>query len=239
MRVQRLPLALGAVAVLGVVATDCSKSGGGGNPTGPPAGQALVRFVHAVGDAHAYDFWVNHTETISGLVYLKGTAYSNVDTNSASLIQVTPKADSANVAIAATYPLTDGHTFTFYVVGPSASMSTLFTSDSNTAPAGTFIKLRVVHVAPSSPSLDVYITPIGATLPATPTIAALPFKTPSTYQLVAPGDWEVRLTTAGNTTVAVDDTLLGLANGAVRTVVAMDNLGGGLPLHAINLPDAR
>jgi hypothetical protein len=238
MRVRKVPLALGTVAVLAVVATNCNNSKGGG-PTGLPPGTSLVRFVHAVADAKAFDFYANDSLAVPGLVYFKGTAYVSVDSNSAMPIKVTPLIDTTSVLINTTEPVTVGHTFTFYAVGPSASISTLFTSDSNTAPTTTAIKLRVVHVAPSVASLDVYISPLGSARPATPTIAGLLFKTPSAYQLVAPGDYEVRLTVAGDTVVAVDDTLAGLTNGAVRTIVAMDSTGGGLPIKAINLPDAR
>ncbi|GEM_PF-2205999 len=244
MRGRSVPLALGVAAVFAVGSTSCSSSGGGGGgggggPTQPPAGKALLRFVHAVADARAFDFYAENSKAISGLVFLKGTSYIVEDTSSAAPIQVTPKGDSTHVLINTTVTITPNHTFTFYAVGPAANITTLFTSDSNTAPVTTAIKLRFVNVAPSGGALDVYASAVGDTLPTTPLIGGLQFKAASVYQLLAPGSWEIRMTQAGSRTVAVDDTLNSLNNGAVRTVVVMDNLGGGLPLHAINLPDAR
>jgi trimeric autotransporter adhesin len=245
MRARKLSLALGAVSVLVVAATNCSNSNSksGGGPTGPggglPPGTSLVRFVHAVAKGRAYDFYTNDSLAVSGLVYLKATGYIQVDSNSALPIKVTPKGDSTTVLINTTEPVTVGHTFTFYAVGPAGSAATLFTSDSNTAPLATAIKLRFVNVAPTMPSIDVYMSPLGTPRSITPTISGVAFKVPSAYQHVAPGSWEVWLTPAGDTTVAVDDTLASLANGAVRTVVAMDTTGGGLPLQSIVLPDAR
>jgi hypothetical protein len=236
-------LALGAAAVF-VIATGCSTShsgsAGGTGPTSPPPNQALLRFIHAVADARAFDYYVNGSKVIDGLVFLKGTAYQVVDSGS-SHIQVLPKGDTAvaDVVLDTTVSITPNHTYSFYAVGPKATISSLFTPDSNTAPANGDIKLRIVHVAPSAGSVDVYVTPLGDTLPDNPTVAAQAFETASLYQLEAPGDWEIRITTAGSRTVAIDDTLSGLTAGAVRTAVAMDNLNGGLPLHAINLPDAR
>jgi len=243
MRVRMSSLALGAAAGAAIV-TGCSTShsGSASNPiTTPPANQALLRFIHGVADSRALDVYVNGSKVIGGLVYLKGTAYEVVDSGSAK-IQWLPLGDTAyaDIVLDTTVEISPNHTFSFYAVGPKATISPLFTPDSNTAPKNGDIKLRVVNVAPGAAgAVDVYITPLGDSLPATPTIAALPFKTASLYQLETPGDWEIRITAPDSTTVMVDDTLSGLAGGAVRTAVVMDNLGGGLPLHAINLPDSH
>jgi hypothetical protein len=235
-------LALGAAAGI-VIAVGCSTShsGSGSNPiTTPPANQALLRFVHGIADARAMDVWVNGAKVIPGLVYLKGTSYEVVDSGLAR-VEWIPKDDTvgADVVLDTTVEISPNHTFSFYAVGPKAGITPLYTPDSNTAPKNGDIKLRVVHIAPGAAgALDVYVTTLGDSLPAAPTIAGLGFKTASLYQLETPGDYEIRITLAGSRTVAVDDTLSGLTAGAVRTAVVMDNLGGGQPLHAINLPDA-
>ena len=84
----------------------------------------------------------------------------------------------------------------------------LFVDDPGNAPAAGNVKVRVVHGAPGVPTVDIYVTAPGASLPATPTIPGL------AYTAVAPesgspaleitgGSYEIRATVTGDQTRAV------------------------------------
>ena len=119
-----------------------------------------------------------------------------------------------------------------------ASIEPLVLADDNTAPASGKVKVRIVHGAPSAPAVDVYVTAPGASLTsATPTLSKVPFKGVSAYLPVDAGSYQVRVTVAGTKTVAIDSGKVDLAAGQIRTIVAVDNAGGGSPFGAVILAD--
>lgn len=84
----------------------------------------------------------------------------------------------------------------------------MLVDDPGNTPAAGNVKVRVVHGAPGVPTVDIYVTAPGATLPAAPTIAGLAYTAiapaSGTKALeVAGGNYEIRATVAGDQTKAV------------------------------------
>ena len=106
-------------------------------------------------------------------------------------------------------------------------------------------KLRVVHLAASAPSLDIwrtqpdYQTPITIQFPH-------PYGVASPYVQSTPGTWEVRVSRgsglpdgrplAGGWDRALARLTVTVPAGQARTVVALDAPGGALRLEAIDQP---
>ena len=55
--------------------------------------------------------------------------------------------------------------------------------------------------------------------------------------LAPAGSYQIRVTPTGSRTVAIDSGTVALTAGQIRTVVAVDNSGGGSPFGAIILKD--
>jgi hypothetical protein len=131
---------------------------------------------------------------------------------------------------------TTPHWYSLLVLGRIDSLRSLILVDSATAPADSF-RLRFVNGSPTSPSVDVYVQPMGGSMPAQPTFAAISFDSATAYLPEQPGSFEVVVTAAGSKTIVLDDTLATVSGAAVRTVIALDHAGGGAPLTAVNLPN--
>ena len=117
-------------------------------------------------------------------------------------------------------------------------VSILLLEDSNAEPVAGQVKLRVVHAAPGAPAVDVYVTtPFEALDAKNPVLSNVPFKVSSDYLAVPIQMYQARVAVAGTKTVAIDSHRIATWGGMIRTVVAVDNRGGGAPFDVILLPD--
>ena len=111
-------------------------------------------------------------------------------------------------------------------------------TDNNAAPDSGKVKVRVVHGSPSAGPVDIYVTaPGGDISTVSPTVSNLAFKSATDYLSVAAGSYEVFVTPTGTKTVAIDTGAINLTAGQIRTAVALDAPGGGVPLSVILLDD--
>jgi hypothetical protein len=136
--------------------------------------------------------------------------------------------------INATVSLSRNKYYTVLAVDKVASISPLVLTDDNTPPASGQIKLRLVHASPTAGRVDIYVEAPGTDITGiSPTLTNVPFKAASDYLAVAAGSYEVYITPTGTKTVALDSGSLALSAGQIRTAVALDAPGGGIPLIAI------
>jgi hypothetical protein len=80
--------------------------------------------------------------------------------------------------------------------------------------------IRVVHASPDAPAVSVYVNDDFAT----PFLADVPFPAASGYIGVPGGEYNIKVTPAGNIGVIVIDADLELVAGAETTVIAVDEL---------------
>ena len=224
------PLALGAAAVLAVSVAGCNL--GTANKT-----TGLVRFVHAVSNGGPFDFYANKTRDVNGLEFQNATSYFVVDSGQAIPFAIT-KINDTTPLVTTTESVVAAHTYTLMAADSMSGLTPLFISDSNTAPVSDAVKLRVIHAAPSFRSADIYIMLQGSALPASPILSAFLFEQVSQYELKSPGSYYVVATAPGDpNTIAAVDTLSGLGDGTVRTIILLDSKKGGLPLKTITVDD--
>jgi hypothetical protein len=89
------------------------------------------------------------------------------------------------------------------------------------------MKLRVVNASPDVGNLDVYVVSPGKNLQGvSPTVSNLGFQSASSYQSLAPGNYEIYFTAANQKTVLIDSGAQIFRAGQIRTVVALDTTGG-------------
>ncbi|HKX12520.1 MAG TPA: DUF4397 domain-containing protein [bacterium] len=128
--------------------------------------------------------------------------------------------------------------YTLIALGSAASLAPLLLTDDNTIDQESTAKLRFVHASPSVGALDFYVTTVGADLAGiNPLLSDLAFGEVSEYLIVGPNTYQIRATLTGTKTVAIDSGNFVLSASQVRTGVAVDKSGGGLPPSIVFLPD--
>lgn len=217
---------LSLAALVAMFATGC----------GDDKAQARLRIVHDSPDAPNVDVLVNGKTVATNVPYKADSGYLKV-TAAATEIKVRPTGTTTDV-IDAKVTLAKKTDYTVLATNLVASIEPLVLTDDNTAPASGKVKVRLVHGAPSAPPVDIYVTAPGADITAaTPTLSNVPFKAASAYLAVDAGSYEIRVVPTGTKTVVIDSGTVALAAGQIRTVIAVDNVGGGAPFGAIVLND--
>lgn len=204
--------------------------------TGPAAGEARVRVVHASPDAPSVDVLVDNAQVLAGVPYLAASDYLAVSAGNRNL--KVNAAGTATTVIDANVGLTNGVDYTVIASDLVASIAPIVLQDDNSAPAAGNVKVRAIHGAPSAPAVDIYVTAPGADLAnETPTLANVAFGDVADYIEAPAGSYQVRVTPVGDKTVVIDSGTLALASGQVRTAIAVDVAGGGAPFDLLLLPD--
>jgi hypothetical protein len=224
-RLTRTPLTAALLAVLPLAACDDD------DPVTPPAAAARLKVVHAVADAPPVDVRVDDgAPAVTALAFAQSTpTYLSVPSGERRL-RVNPTGTQTSVidARATLAPDADVTVVATGRVAGGAAIQPLVLADTNTAPAAGQVRVRVVHAAATVGNVDVYVSAPGAALPATPTLASVPFRGASNYLAVPAGAYQVRVTPAGQRgTVAIDVTTPPLPAGLVAKAIAVDGRAAG------------
>lgn len=202
---------------------------------------ARVRIVHASPDAPAVDIFVNGGKVLENLPFREYSEYLSLPAGTYNVeIKVT---GTDTLVKQLSVPVQAGKDYTAIAVGYAGAGKTpgfdvMLLEDDNSAPADGRIKIRVAHTAPGAPAVDVYVTTPFETLDGKqPVLTNVPFKAASGYLSVPIGMYQARVVVAGTRTIAIDSHRLVTWGGMIRTIIAVDNRGGGAPFDLILLPD--
>jgi len=199
-----------------------------------------VRVVHASPDAPAVDIYVNGGKVLENLPFREYSEYLALPAGNYNVdIKVTGTNTSVKMV---PISVANGQDYTAmavgYAGGKQPGFDVLWLEDDNSLPTGNGVKIRVIHAAPGAPAVDVYATtPFEALMGKTPVLSNVPFKAASGYLQVPPGTYQARVAVAGTQTIAIDSGRLVTWNNMIRTVVAVDHVGGGGPFELIILGD--
>jgi hypothetical protein len=226
---------LSLLLAAGALTAACGDDNGN---TGPGAGSARVRVVHASPDAPNVDVRVDNAVALSNVPYLGVSDYLTVPAGSRNL--KVNAAGTATTVIDADAPLTDGRDYTVIASGLVSAIAPIVLQDDNTPPAAGSVRIRAIHGAPSAPAVDIYVTAPGADLAAaTPALTDVVFGEVADYLEAPAGSYQVRVTPTGSKTVVIDSGALTLTSGQVRTAIAVDAAGGGAPFGLLLLEDVN
>jgi hypothetical protein len=201
-----------------------------------PSTTARLRAVHLSPDAPNVDILVNGNQVASDVAYEENTGYLTVPSGTTDIV-VQPVGTNVNV-IDASPDLDENTDYTVLAANFVAEIEPILLTDDNAAPTAGNVKVRIVHGAPSAPAVDVYVTAPGADLAtATPTLTNVSFGVASGYLSVPAGNYEIRVTPTGTKDVVIDSGSVPLVAGQIRTVIATDAPGAGVPFGAIILAD--
>ncbi|MCC6930458.1 MAG: DUF4397 domain-containing protein [Gemmatimonadaceae bacterium] len=198
-----------------------------------PDAVASIRFLHASQGRAAVDFRADGTTEDGGRSY--GAAWSNSVVLEAGARTLSARLAGATTDIASTAAsLVNSASYSAILAKRPTGDSLLVLADTAATPADTKAFVRILNVAPTAASVDVYITAANADLATTtPNATAIDFLKRSPYLEVTAAAQRVRLTTAGTKSVVLDVNTLALPNRSVRSIAVLEATAGGAPLQGI------
>ena len=204
--------------------------GTGGTLT--PSEVSALRLYNASPDSPPVDIFLRGGQVAQGLAYAHGMFYIYVNPGTNQLLEVRDNVTDA-VLLDYTTSLTNGTAYTFAMAGLSGSrQGVLFTDDTSAAAAGNF-KVRLLHLAPLGPAMDLYITDPSTDLnTVTPVATGITYTNASAYVAAPIGTKLIQLTQSGTTTVLCTAGPIDFTTGQSVTmffVGAAGAAGGGAP----------
>ena len=213
-----LPLTL-FLAALSFFATSC----GSGS-------QSQIRVVHAISDGPAFDVDINGTKIFTNIgfdSFQPSSGYTKAASGSVTIAVL--DTGTTTQVFSSTGSLSGSAQYTVVLSGFNANPNAAVIRDTNTAPASGNVEFRIIDASPSGPaSVDVYIVPPGTDITnVIPQISGLGSSTQaSSYASLTAATYAVIVTASGNKTPLVNQNYT-LVSGQIRTLVLVDNLGGG------------
>lgn len=214
-----------AAAVLALAACDSSD-----DPvvnSAPLPATASVQVLHASSDAPAVNVLVNGSSLLSDVDYKQGSARLQVDPGTYT-IQVDGITPDGDVTVIGPVDLTFNADTVYTVaavgkVGDGSIEAVVLDQPRTPVPAGS-ARAFVLHGASEAPAVDVYVTTPGADLAATAPLGSFAYKESLGPVEVAAGDYQIRVTLAGDAaTVVYDSGTIALADGDDLLLSAVNN----------------
>jgi len=239
---KALPLTL-ALAALSIFATSCGSSS-----------QSQVRVVHAIPDAPPLDVDINGTKITTAPLAFGGfqpaSGYTKVSSGSVT-IQAFDTGTTINPIFGTngvTASLSGSSQYTIVLAGfltgtGTNALAALQITDNNTAPSSGNVEFRIINASPSvvpGGTVDVYIVPPGTDINQVnpPTIQGLAYQQASNpYTSLAAATYSVIVTSSGTKQEIIFPQDYTLVAGQIRTLVLVDNAGGGNPPSWLELVD--
>ncbi len=233
---RKILVALGAMAVIAGCDSDSGNRVQPNPPPPPPVETFNLQVLHASPDAPAVNVLADGTEVISGLDYKSGTEALELEVGTYS-IEVEGILPGGNATVIGPVDLTFDANLTYTIVAANdvANIEPVVVSQDRAAPAAGNAKLFVIHGAAAAPAVDVYVTAPGADLTASAPVGSFAFGGTIGPAEVAAGDYQVRVTVAGDATAVVFDTgtiPLNDQDDLVLTAVA-NTAGGASPISLV------
>jgi Domain of unknown function (DUF4397) len=229
-----------AISALGLAACGSSSNNkGNGNNPPPAAEMSAVQVLHGSPDAPAVNVYVDGAAAITELDYKQGSAKTALDagTHEIRVDGILPGGDAAVIG-PVDIDFAADTIYTIAAVNDVASIEPVVISQPDTPVSAGSARLFVLHGAAAAPEVDVYATTPGADLEASSPIGTFAFTETIGPAEVAAGDYQVRVTLAGDPkTVVYDSGTVTLNDGDDLTIAALPNTSGGaapISLVALN-----
>ncbi len=215
-----------AVAALGLSACDSSNDG---TPVTPPTPTFDLQVLHASPDAPPVDIVVNGSAALQNVDYKQGSGRFQFDEGSLN-IAVEGILPSGNAPVIGPVDLSfvGNNIYTVVALDEVANIAPVIIEQPRTPVTTGSARLNVLHAAAAAPQVDVYVTTPGADLAASPVVGTFSFTESIGPAEVTAGDYQIRVTPAGDpTTVVFDSGTITLADGNDLFVAAVPNTSGG------------
>jgi hypothetical protein len=198
--------AVAALAMIGAVAAQ--------------SGNAFVRVAHFSPDAPAVDIWVDGSRAITNLEFKQITNYVALPAGGRNIV-VVPAGQTSPEVIKATATLQAGRYYTIAARGILANIAPSILEDTVATVSGGQAGVRVIHMSPDAPAVDVAVTG-GPIL-----FSNLPFPQAGAYLFVPGGSYNLEVRIAGTSTVALPLPGVTFESGRRYSVFAVGLAGDG------------
>ncbi len=205
----------------------------------PPAETAALQVLHASPDAPAVNVLVDGAETLSGVDFKQGSAELELDVGDYEIqVDAIVPGGVSTVIGPVTVTLAADTLYTVAAIGEVAVIDAAVLQQDDTDVAAGSVRLRVLHAAPGAPEVDVYVTAPNADLTAAAPTATFSFGEDAGPVEVATGDYQIRITAAGDPAAVVFDSgTVTLPDAADLTVAAVDNRATGMAPVSLSVLD--
>ena len=199
-------------------------------PTPAPE-YANVRVVHAASDAPMVNITANDAilNDLESVDYQVASSRFEVETGMYD-IGVTGILPGENAEVLqADVTLEADMNYDIFAVGNvgDESLSLLTVTSMETAVDAGNAQVQIVHAASMAPMVDIYVTAPDADITAEQPLVTAEFTDATDLIQVPAGDYQIRITPAGETTVVYDSGTVNLADGADLLIAATNNVGTG------------
>jgi len=204
----------------------------------PPA-TLKVQVLHGSSDAPAVNVLVNGGEVLADVDYKIGSAQLTLDEGTYT-VQVDGILPGGNATVIGPVDLdlAGEMIYTIAAVNDVAAIEPVVISQPDVAVSAGSARLFVLHGAAAAPMVDVFVTAPGADLAASAPVGTFSFKETIGPAEVAAGDYQIRVTAAGDPSAVVFDSgTVALNDGDDLTVAAVPSTSGGpapISLVALN-----
>lgn len=199
-----------------------------------------LRALHASADAPPVNIWVNGARALSAVDYSQGSGFLPVAASTRVQVEAIIPGGNA-VVIDENLSLSYSTDYTVIAAGQVATpVGALVIANPTVAPiAAGKLRAQVVHAAPGAPAVDVYVTAPGASLAGSVAVndSPLAYRQFTGRAELAAGNYQIRVTAAGNPGVVVYDSgTLALPAAADLLIAAVPNTGpGAAPIQLVAL----
>ncbi len=165
-----------------------------------------LQVLHASPDAPLVSVLVDGDVVLTDFDYKDGSGYVVLDEGTYS-IQVNGILPGGEVPVIGPVDLTFDRdmTYTIAAVNSVASIEPVVISQSSENVSAGAARVLVLHAAADAPAVDVYVTAPGADLAASAPVGTFSFKEQIGPAEVPAGDYQIRVTAAGNAAAVVFD----------------------------------
>ncbi len=200
----------------------------------PPVTQAEtfdVQVLHAAADAPPVNVLFAGDEILSGVDYKQGSGRLTVDEGTYALqVDGILPGGAAPVIGPVDVAFARDNLYSILAIGSVAdtTLEPLVLEQPRTAVAAGSARAFVVHAAPDAPTVDVFVTTPGADLSATAPLGTFAYKETLGPAELAAGDYQIRVTPAGDAaTIVYDSGTIALNDGDDLLLVAVPNTSTG------------
>ncbi|MBT5217986.1 MAG: DUF4397 domain-containing protein [Woeseia sp.] len=198
-------------------------------PSPPVTPTTKVQVLHGSPDAPAVNVLLNDNQILGNVDYKVGSGVLTLTEGTYS-VQVDGILPSGDVTVIGPVDLNfaTGMIYMIAAVNDVASIEPVVISQPDTAVSAGSARLFVLHGAAAAPTVDVFVTAPGADLTASAPVGTFSFKETIGPAEVAAGDYQIRVTAAGDPSAVVFDSgTMTLNDGDDLTVTAVPNSSGG------------
>lgn len=190
---------------------------------------ARVRVLHGSPDAPAVDVFVDGNKAIPNLAFGSITDYVTLPAGAHNVkVFPAPSDGTGTPVIEADLTLEAGKDYTVAAANVLASIEPEVYVDNNAAPAAGTGHVRVIHLSPDAPAVDIFAEGAGVVVPN------LAFKAASDYLPLNAATYNIQVRVAGTETVALNVGAVPVEAGKVYTVFAI-GLANGTPALSAKL----